>query len=231
MNRLAVALFLVVVVPACGDHTYVAPSGTRDILGRPTSWAPGSVPLGTPGPGLILSGVVSTAQGPVKGADISVWVSQSNSGRHFGVVTTDAQGRYSLNGVPQGFVVMYASRGGYTQPCAATLAFNMNATLNIELVSLDSPLPPRTIAAPTLSGIVFETTEGGRRPIGGVDILMEWLPDLVTATTRTDAEGRYLLCGVPTGHIDVSALKVGYGITDVAVQFQSDAVLDLELKR
>jgi len=188
----------------------------------------------------MLSGAVSesTLQGarPIEGARIGVWVQEVGFGHALGGGTTDAEGHYRISGLPDSFILLYASKDGYLQPCAATVTLRADSALDIALVSEASlsgasPSAPMAAVSPTLSGGVFETTPEGRQPVEGVEIEVDWLPDLVTATTRSDAAGRYLLCSLPTGFIDVFASKLGYELTDVAVQFNSDTVLDLEMKR
>src|SRR5262249_42081182 len=148
----------------------------------------------------------------------------------------DAAGHYRISGLPDSFALLYASKAGYLQPCAATVTLGADSSLDIALVSAASlsgasASAPMAAVSPTLSGVVFESTPEGRRPVEGVDIEMDWEPDLLTATTRSDAAGRYLLCSLPTGYIGVSAFKPAYETTGVAVQFNGDTVLDLEIKR
>ena len=61
----------------------------------------------------------------------------------------------------------------------------------------------------------------------------EALLDTVVADTRSDAAGRYLLCGLPLGRIaGLFALKQGYSSVSYAtVDAGSDAVVDIEITR
>ena len=55
---------------------------------------------------------------------------------------------------------------------------------------------------------------------------------LLEVTTRTDSAGRYLLCGLPAGHIDgLEAAKQGYQnqVNNVSVNPGTDAVVDIEM--
>jgi hypothetical protein len=67
--------------------------------------------------------------------------------------------------------------------------------------------PSLPVVEPTLRGLVFETIPGGRSPVGGANVYIDfgagfgWAP---SARTVTDSTGRYLLCNV---------LDVGYGLT------------------
>lgn len=121
------------------------------------------------------------------------------------------------------------------QPCAATIALSADAALDVEIVSeaslSDGRAPSITIGPPTLSGVVYETTPQGRRPVAGALVEFDWIMDLVTATTRTDAEGRYVLCNLPFGRVDVWALKPDYALRNEAVDFRGDMALDIEIRR
>jgi hypothetical protein len=61
----------------------------------------------------------------------------------------------------------------------------------------------------------------------------EGLFEIVVAETRSDAAGRYLLCGLPLGRIHgLFALKQGYGLVSSApVEPGSDANVDIEIQR
>ena len=97
-----------------------------------------------------------------------------------------------------------ATKAGYSQPCRAPVASATNGVLDIYLVSdeilsttgVPSSMP---ILQPTLSGLVFERTPEGARPIPAAFVIGDftggfgWAP---SATTRSDATGRYMLCGV-----------------------------------
>ena len=48
-----------------------------------------------------------------------------------------------------------------------------------------------------VSGVIFENTPTGKRPLPGVDVDYEPVMDSPAARTFTDANGRYLLCGIP----------------------------------
>ncbi|PYQ49326.1 MAG: hypothetical protein DMF78_18580 [Acidobacteria bacterium] len=74
-------------------------------------------------------------------------------------------------------------------------------------------------------------TPQGRRPIAGAKVSAEWVPDLPSATTITDAQGRYLLCAIPKGYIGITATGLGGVLAAAAVQVSTaDIVLDLEVK-
>ena len=78
-----------------------------------------------------------------------------------------------------------------------------NARLDVRLVPNDriSSSPSFvTSDAPgfrSVSGAVFEKTGDGRQPVAGAYVSYEPVMEYAAAVTITDADGRYLLCGIP----------------------------------
>jgi hypothetical protein len=236
MMTRAVALLLLGAVTACnGGPVHPAPAS-------PTPVPSAEQPAPPPAPhGFTVSGVVTemTESGarPVPRATVSAWVQLERSGYHFGHPAADEEGRYRFVALPPGaFIVLYAHKDGLRQPCAATLTLTADTVRDIEVVSqsaLAAGNPPAvlTVASPRVSGVVYETTAQGRQPAEGVDLYLEWTFDLVTATSRTDRQGRYLLCGLPRDGGYVAAVKPGYEIAWARVGGDGDTVLDLDLRR
>jgi hypothetical protein len=232
MRRLVGMTVLAVFLAACGNHVAVPP---------PT--APMAIPTtDAPAGRTSVEGTVSehTANGSkaIEGARIVPWFELGSSGRRLAAVWTDSGGYYRITDAqPGGFLVLYAERAGYRQPCGATVRLGGEPVrLDIEIVSdealsRDATLPDLMGGTPTLSGVVFESTPGGRRPVADADVFFEWSMDLVTAMSRSDANGRYRMCRLPTGRVDVTAVKPGYATSGQLVQFEGDTVLDFELSR
>jgi hypothetical protein len=83
--------------------------------------------------------------------------------------------------------------------------------------------------------MVFEITDKGRQPVARarVELDMTFGMGDVSATTLTDAEGRYVLCGLGDhASTYVYASKSGYRLADVgAVPLNGNTVRDIELTR
>ena len=230
MKRVLTCLLLAVAASACGGSP--APSAPA----APT----GPVPVPTPlGPTRLVSGVVSESipQGlrPVASESISAWYQFERFGYHGGHAATDAQGRYRLLAPPDAFTVLFAGEQGYVQPCAAAASLVADTVLDIQLLTEASAAAGRPdtlkLTSPIVSGTVFETTPQGRRPLAGAKVWAEWQPDLPTATTITDAQGRYLLCAIPKGYVGITATRLGVVLAGAAIQVSTaDVVLDLEVK-
>ncbi len=155
-----------------------------------------------------------------------------------GFGSTDATGGYNISNWPDwtGTAWVQASKDGYAQQCVARTTIQGDTTLNIALAPL-SNLPveaSRTTSATTgsrtISGVIYELTSQGRRPVENANVGWEHFLDFVVATTRSDAGGRYLLCGLPAGRIDgVFAVKDGYNASNATVDSGTDT-LDIEIK-
>ena len=233
MPRLLSILAIVTMMAACGETPAppTAPSPTQTL---PTTNSP------APTPQLTLTGVVyeSTAAGrralPDVPLDLSVeYQSWPPS------LTTDANGRYTWPGNGSGLKVV-AQKAGYSQPCRVSLRPTTadqdlyvvaNETLATSGVPASMP-----IVGPVLTGRVFERTANDERPVSGATVILDftggmgWAP---SATTITDAAGRYLLCNVEDIGLGFYALvsKPGYTEAFVHVNVKPPATFDIELRR
>ena len=129
---------------------------------------------------------------------------------------------------------------GY-QPCAVTLTMTGDASADVVLVT-DARLLGANLPAglrnqgPTLSGVVFRTVLGERQPVAGIEVSLAAQPDpeelfFEFARTLTDADGRYVLCNVPTTGDLVLALPTGTGGRSVEAFGVTPGVLDIQLRR
>jgi hypothetical protein len=152
--------------------------------------------------------------------------------------TSDTQGRYSVSGLTAQKLKVRAEKSGYSQPCRSAITLTADATLDVYLVA-DSTLARNGVpdsmprAQPTLSGIAFERTAQGVEPIAGVRVIgdfsggLGWAP---SATTITDAKGRYLLCGVESDlGLELIAQREGHTPVTVPVNLRTTTELDIQL--
>lgn len=175
---------------------------------------------------------------PLDGVTLFVKVLSGRSVGHFGSTTTDPQGRYSVSNLPPGTVYIEATWYSYVQPCFASIDLQKgDALLDVEVVSAATllslgPSSLRTIKPRTVSGLVFETTPSGSRPVAGAK-LQVWADDwLYGASTSTDASGRYLLCNVPQAFtLSVYTDKEGYHQQSSDVLPGGDTTVDIQLER
>jgi hypothetical protein len=233
-GRLVIAVCLALIVVACGRNEPVVPASPVE----PTAQTAPTVPT------LTLSGAVSEDGQPIGDAAVQVYGSQSCSSgctsRDFdgGSGTTDAAGRYSIAvrrpEEAAAAVWAVARKTGYVQQCVASATVPAAASLDMRLTSLANLSAARPQSGPgsrTVSGTVFESTTTGRLPVEGASVGWQGLFDAVVAETRSDEEGRYLLCGLPLGPFSgLFAQKLGYGAVSYGtVNAGSDGNVDIEL--
>jgi hypothetical protein len=154
---------------------------------------------------------------------------------------TDDVGRYTSTRQSNALGSEYKVRvdaPGYYQPCYAGTVVSSQTTLDAHVVSgsillmsgVPSSMPVTDIV---VTGLVFERTAQGDRPIAGATVIGDSAdPDFSSsptpaATTRTDASGRYVLCGLKMG-MQIVATAVGYRTR--AGSFQAGGTLDFELR-
>ena len=98
----------------------------------------------------------------------------------------------------------------YVHQCVTTVTVEGDATLDVtvsstaDLVALNASTGPTPPNSRIVSGTVFEITSNVRQPVGNVWVGWEAsVMDGLVAETRTDATGRYRLCGLSRERITV----------------------------
>jgi hypothetical protein len=223
-----------VLAVGCGESTPANP-----ISSTPSPAAPAP----PPGPRATVSGTVwiHDANGvrPDANGRMFGWVQEPREGRTTGQLPTDGSGRFSFT-VPIGAQVRLQSsiNNGY-QPCQVMVRADSDVMQDIHAVldrqQLGAQLPAEFLAhTPLISGVVFEQTDEGRRPLADVRVELDGLGGLgwVAATTLTDANGRYILCGLadePSTYVYAS--KSGYKLFESMVRVAGNTALDIEMRR
>ena len=169
----AIALLVITMSSLAACDRPNSNSGQPTSPSAPTPPAPTSPSAPTPA-GFRLSGVVfeGTPSGlrPVPGGGVFFWFESSLGGR----VEVDTSGRYTISGLPAGRFVRVtwtpsAEDIGLHQPCPANATIAGDTEQDIEVVRLGSR--EFTYGSPILSGVVFEETPSGRRPLMGARVL------------------------------------------------------------
>lgn len=210
---------------------------------------PPATPTSTGRSSITLSGLVfdHTSRGPLPAANVRLLVRATERSHDFFAVTTNAEGRYSLSGVPRGSISIAAAAGsGYYSPCPsgwgvvqADQVFDVHIVSATLLSTSGAPPDMPRNGGIWVSGVVFERTAEGRQPVAGATVhLGDGRSDpLVGSTTLTDAAGRYLVCPpIPSHGSDtyatVSVSREGYRPAGVRalLGWESDGV-DIEISR
>jgi hypothetical protein len=178
------------------------------------------------------------AAGIARGTASSVvfgWVQRPGFGFATGRIPVDANGGIAFN-VPAD-TLRVNIMGQPHQPCAVTLAPKGDTTADLHVITdvgqLGNNIPASLRAqTPTISGLVYEQTSQGPRPLPGAWVYLDGVygDGNIIASTLTDADGRYLLCGVPTfDSLVLVAWSAGFKIFFHANP-SSTPTLDIELR-
>ena len=187
-----------------------------------------------------LSGVVAENGHPVEHAFVNVQFSCGSGCSSQTGGMTDGAGRYVVARLPDGAPVWAtAYKDGFVQQCAATTVMRAGGSLDLQLTAianLSTAQPPSGAGSRTVSGTVFESTPAGRRPVA--DALLSAYSEALyyadpVAFTRSDAAGRYWLCGLSQGRIpSLATEKEGFNVASVPVESGTgDTTFDIQLHR
>jgi hypothetical protein len=131
--------------------------------------------------------IVDTSGDPVANVTIT-----DGAGR---TTSSDANGNYTLSGIPAGVYTITPAKSGYT--------FNpMTITGSVPPNAIDRNFTALPAATYTVSGRVVDSNGD---PIADVIIR-----DANGRTAQTDSNGNYMLHGIPKGNYSLTASKAGY---------------------
>jgi hypothetical protein len=226
----AVAVSLALISGGCSGESVMSSSPIRT---APASNAPPPT-----GPTVTLTGTVIDPSGSGVTAWVgasplrwtSVWSGPPRS------TQADASGQYRFAALPQHPDAVYvrASKDGYVQQCASTVTLQADTSVSLTIAPFANARIEGLPTSPQfrhISGVVYEGTGIARRPLAGAWVGWEPIMDTVVADTRTDAQGRYRLCGLPKSRIEgVFAVRAGtYRPAYVVAEASDDVVIDFEL--
>lgn len=144
---------------------------------------------------------------------------------------SDANGRFSIARLAVGRAVsvvatvgVFPPKFGLYQVCAVHPTITADTSVEVELVAPGAI--PETFDSPIVSGVVFESSPEGRRPVADLSVSYVFGDgDGTDAYTLTDANGRYSFCRVPPGR--------GYLFVDCTkgfpIEIHGDATVDVEV--
>ena len=240
MNSVVVLLLAGMAV-GCGGSTVTSPTAPASIPPLPASPFPPGATSGSNSVAGVITETTREGPRPVAGVSVSAWVDLGRYGYSYmwanGPRATDAGGRYQLGNLPDAANVrLQIWKEGYVQQCAApTLRPSGPSTLDLRLVSkallsadpASVPAPPQAFR--NISGVVYENTADGKRPVPGAPVDFEPIEDFPAAITYSDAQGKYLLCGLP----DDAAAQLSASMTTARVAYVSvpphQTTMDIEI--
>jgi hypothetical protein len=240
--------------PAPPFHTVTA-TATATPSPCPSA-SPAPSPRATPYPGLpgptffptscvthTITGTITElgpqGQQPVEGARVYVHLFTPHRSGHWMSDVTGVDGRYELWGIFTDAIAVLTvgTDGRYVQPCVHQVTVTSDVSVDIEIVLRSAGGAAANAAARRgtglfLTGVVFgQGPDGTRAPLPDAMVFL----DNVVATTLTDADGRYVLCGIPRGSHELDATAPGgYDISKNPtrkIDIVGDTTFDVELKR
>jgi len=217
-------------VAGCADEMPLSP--TPAVAPQPT----GGFPSGT----WTVRGTVwvhdAGGAAPAGSGSVFAWVQRPTNGYSTGRGPIQPDGRYEIP-IPSD-TIRVDVQGPRFQPCATTVIPTGSDIADVHSVPdaslLNSRLPASVPVLPgRLSGTVYEQTPAGRRPLANAWVTLDsvWGLGWIAADTVSDADGRYLLCGVQHG----PSLSVVAGLNGYEVYYSGDlggsALHDIEMRR
>jgi hypothetical protein len=241
MRLAALGLVAVLGLAACGQPSTPSPV-TPPVSTPPVQTGP-SIPTGSSKITGIVTERTPSGERPVSGANVNAWVQTGTFGYSYmwanGPRLSDAQGRYELAGLPGGAdLQVQVYKDGYVQQCAAPpLVVGGEMQLDLQLVARAhvsasrASVPPSPFGLRFVTGVVYELTNDGRRPAPDAFVDYEPIEDSPAALTRTDAAGRFLLCGIPEARTVTISTALGPSrVAYVRVPPGPDADVEIEIK-
>lgn len=189
--------------------------------------APTPVPTGFRVSGRVFEATASGSS--VAGGGIRFWLDDSFGGH----VEVDANGRYAVTGVAAGRLLRLAwtSSGatkGIYQLSPVNVRVEGDSERDIEVARV--ALGTFACGSPRLSGIVFEVTDRGRKPLADTRVVYT-IPGRAgfDVDTRTDAQGKYTLCQLPPGVGRLGAGDCNDAVLPQPVDVKGDTSFDVDL--
>ena len=179
-----------------------------------------------------------TASEPLAGVKVGIWLEQPHSAGPKGSVTSDSAGRFSFEAPSDALVRLYARPQGLVQPCLSTVRVDQTEA-TIRLVAESQLLQARDwpdfAVERLLSGTIFEASPTGRLPSVDAWVQVDGVmgDGRPLADTRSDANGRFVVCGLE-GKTEIPhalvVAKPGYQLGYAALPTQGNGPLDIELQ-
>ncbi|RKH34807.1 PEGA domain-containing protein [Corallococcus praedator] len=128
--------------------------------------------------------------------------------------TTQADGTFTLAGVPVGTYEVRASRSTHAERRASvTVVANQSVSVSLQLPRLRGQVDGQVVLS-----------DGGE--LSGITVFQSGLATPITP----DAQGRFALVGLPTGSYALKALKEGYAKAEQSVTVSANATTNVSLR-
>jgi hypothetical protein len=224
-RSLSISFLTIVTIAACDGAPAVSPTGPTTPLGvapqpASTRTITGSVWVHSP-----------TAPQPLAGISVGIWLELPRAAHPAGSVTSDSAGRFSFEAPSEALVRLYTGTRELFQPCLSTVTIRVVAESHL----LQARDWPDFAVERLLSGTIFEASPTGRLPNADAWVQVDGAmgDGRPLADTRSDANGRFVVCGLEgetqIPHALVIA-KPGYQLAYAKIPAQGGGPLDVELR-
>ena len=177
-----------------------------------------------------------TASQPLAGISVGIWIEQPRSGGPAGSVRTNSEGRFSFQTPADALVRLYTGTDELYQPCLSTVRVDQTEA-TIRLVAESELLQARDwpdfAVERMLSGTIFEASPTGRLSVADAWVQVDGVygDGRPLADTRSDANGRFVVCGLEGNPIHALVVaKPGYHLAFPGLPTQGSGPLDVELR-
>lgn len=151
---------------------------------------------------------------PIAGATVSVTGSALQA-------TSDATGSYQIVNVPAGAVQVQAAKDGYASvPGSANLAAGSVIVFSPSLAQASSPMTTSTV-----QGTITSASTGAA--IAGVTVT---LSGANSQSTQTNAQGAYVMTGLASGSITITAQRTGFDTATGVTMLEKNTILTFSPK-
>lgn len=149
-------------------------------------------------------GKVNDGTNPVVDATVKIFDSKGLPFKH---TLTDANGEYSMDGIPAGTYSVGSVQDGYRLSNTVGVTLSTNDTTEIDFVLT----PDATLSLGAIAGILsIGDHEGKNVPLGNAKITLIDVNDKVVATTYTVDDGEFAFYDVADGKYTVLSSADGY---------------------
>jgi hypothetical protein len=179
-----------------------------------------------------------TERQPLAGVNVGIWLELPRAAHPAGSVKSDSAGRFSFETPSDALVRLYTGTKELIQPCLSTVRVGQTeATIRVVAEShlLQAREWPDFAVERRLSGTIFEASPTGRLPSVDAWVQVDGVmgDGRALADTRTDANGRFVVCGLEgetqIPHALVVA-KPGFQLAFARIPAQGGGPLDVELR-
>lgn len=168
-------------------------------------------------------GTVTDGAEPIPDATVKLFDSQGQPFQH---TMTDAEGAYTLDGVPAGSYTVSAVKEGYLLSDAFGVTLTGGGTIQADLVcTADSSL-----ALGAIAGVVKVSRPGVETPLGGVKVTLLDALGAAVAATYSVADGEFAFYDVADGVYTVLASAEGYQASaPMAATIQNGSIVNMTI--